>query len=51
MCIRDSSNAFLDNTSFPLDESVNLEPEFRYIIYRALAAAEVIDSSLSLEIP
>ncbi len=45
------SNAFLDNTSFHLDESVNLEPEFRYIIDRALAAAEVIDSSLSLEIP
>ena len=45
------SNAFLDNTSFHLDESVNLEPKFRYIIDRALAAAEVIDSSLSLEIP
>lgn len=45
------SNAFLDNTSFHLDESVNLEPEFRYIIDRALAAAEVIDSSFSLEIP
>ncbi len=45
------SNAFLDNTSFHLDESVNLEPKFLYIIDRALAAAEVIDSSLSLEIP
>ena len=45
------SNAFLDNTSFHLDDSVKLESKFRYIIDRALAAAEVIDSSLSLEIP
>ena len=32
------SNAFLDNTSFLLDESVKLESKFRYIIDRALAA-------------
>lgn len=43
------SNAFLDNTSFHLDESVKLESKFRYIIDRALAAAEVIDSVLSPE--
>lgn len=43
------SNAFLDDTSFQLDESVKLESKFRYIIDRALAAAEVIDSVLSPE--
>lgn len=37
------SNAFLDNKPFHLEESVNIPPEIRYIIERALAASEIID--------
>ena len=38
------SNSFLDNKPFHLDESVQLSDGFRYIISRALAAAEIIDN-------
>ena len=38
------SNAFLDNKPFLLDESVQLSEGFRYIVSRALEAAEIIDN-------
>lgn len=38
------SNAFLDGRTFHLPEHIKLQPEYMYIIQRALKAAEVIDS-------
>ena len=38
------SNAFLDGREFRLEEGVQLEPRYRYILDRGLEAARVIDS-------
>ncbi len=38
------SNAFLDDVPFELDPSVNISPEYMYIIERALKASTIIDS-------
>ena len=37
------SVSFLDGRHFHLDDSVELSPEMRHIISRALKAAEIID--------
>lgn len=37
------SNAFLDNTTFQLDDSQKVHPDILYIIQKALRASDIID--------